>query len=92
MFIKKKENFVCENCGEQITGDGYTNHCPNCLWSKHVDISPGDRASDCFGAMRPIRIELKSGEFVIIHKCDKCGAEKRNKMSPGDNMEVAAKI
>ena len=39
-FKRKIEDFVCGNCGEKIKGDGYTNHCLQCLWSKHVDITP----------------------------------------------------
>ena len=39
-FKRKKENFVCENCGAEVKGDGFTNHCPKCLYSKHVDIFP----------------------------------------------------
>ena len=26
--------------------NGYTNHCSQCLWSKHVDINPGDRSPE----------------------------------------------
>jgi len=91
-FIRNQENFVCDHCGEEVTGNGYTNHCPKCLWSKHVDIDPGDRASDCGGMMRPERLDTRSDEFIITLKCEKCGMEKRNKMSPGDNIEAAMKI
>lgn len=91
-FKRKIEDFVCENCGQIVKGDGYTNHCPKCLWSKHVDTTPGDRASDCGGMMRPDKIETKGGECDIIHKCVKCGQEKRNKMSPEDAFEEALKI
>ncbi|MEK7158524.1 MAG: RNHCP domain-containing protein, partial [Patescibacteria group bacterium] len=43
-FQRRVEDFTCESCGAQVTGDGYTNHCPQCLVSKHVDVYPGDRA------------------------------------------------
>ena len=44
-FIRREENFVCEVCGAKVKGTGYTNHCPQYLWSKHVDkLIPGDRA------------------------------------------------
>ena len=91
-FIRNKEDFICDRCGAAVTGDGYTNHCPRCLWSKHVDIDPGDRASDCGGMMAPVKIESRSDEFVITHRCEKCGFEKRNRMAPGDDMSVAARI
>ena len=43
------EKFICENCGYEVDKLNYTarDHCPNCLWSKHVDINPGDRLNDC---------------------------------------------
>lgn len=84
-FQKNIEDFVCEKCGVEVKGDGYTNHCPSCLWSKHVDVDPGDRASDCGGLMEPIDIEIRSGETIILHKCEKCGHQKKNKVSQGDN-------
>ncbi|MDD4931133.1 MAG: RNHCP domain-containing protein [Candidatus Colwellbacteria bacterium] len=92
MFIKKQEDFVCDNCGHGVVGTGYTNHCPSCLWSKHVDIDPGDRASDCGGMMRPAAVEKKGDEFILVHICERCGHEKRNKMSPEDDMEEASRI
>lgn len=85
-FIKKTENFTCQNCGEKITGTGYTNHCPNCLWSKHVDEEvPGDRKSTCQGMMEPIGLEIKSQEYIIIHCCQNCGKTIKNKASENDN-------
>ena len=66
-FQRKIEDFVCANCGAKIKGNGYTNHCPACLWSKHVDINPGDRASVCGGLMKPIDIELKKGKYVLLY-------------------------
>ena len=87
-FLRKIEDFVCENCNVKVKGDGYTNHCPNCLYSKHVDINPGDRAADCGGLMKPVQIELDHGEYVIVHKCIKCNFQKRNKTSPDDNLDL----
>ncbi|HYC79501.1 MAG TPA: RNHCP domain-containing protein, partial [Candidatus Binatia bacterium] len=54
LFQRTPENFVCENCGTKVSGNGYTNHCPNCLYSKHVDNNPGDRLNKCHGLMEPI--------------------------------------
>ncbi|MEI6494481.1 MAG: RNHCP domain-containing protein [bacterium] len=85
-FIKNKEDFICEHCGVEVKGSGYTNHCPKCLWSKHVDIYPGDRAAICGGMMKPIKVEMQKGEFIITHKCEKCGHEKRNRASLEDNL------
>lgn len=91
-FIKNKEDFVCEKCGTEVIGNGFTNHCPNCLWSKHVDISPGDRASNCGGMMEPIGVEKKGREYIIIHKCEKCGLVKPNKAVPEDNFQMIIQV
>ena len=56
-----------------------------------MDTAPGDRASDCRGMMEPSKMETKGGDYDLTHKCVKCGYEKRNKMSPEDNFDVAIK-
>lgn len=91
-FQRKIEDFVCENCGEKVKGNGYTDHCPKCLWSKHVDVNPGDRDSDCKGLMEPIRIETKNQEYIIYYKCTKCGCLHRVKSFPGDSFEELLKL
>lgn len=91
-FLRKIEDFVCENCNAEVKGDGYTNHCPNCLYSKHVDINPGDRAANCGGLMKPIQVELDHGEYIIVHKCEECEFEKRNKTSQRDNMDLIVSL
>ena len=91
-FQRNIEDFKCENCGNEVVGNGYTNHCPKCLYSKHVDINPGDRASSCGGLMEPISIEKKNGEERIIHKCKKCGFEKANKIQKDDNFDLVVEI
>ena len=91
-FIKTVENFICENCKKLIVGNGWTNHCPDCLYSKHVDINPGDRSCNCNGLMKPIEIQQKKGKFIILHKCLKCGVEKKNEISEKDNFDLIIKI
>lgn len=91
-FQKRTENFICEVCKMKVRGSGYTNHCPNCLWSKHVDINPGDRASICGGLMEPIGVRQKNGQWQIIHRCQKCGIKKANKTSRLDNFEKIIKL
>jgi len=95
-FIRKKEDFVCEVCGKKVIGTGYTNHCPHCLWSKHVDQNvPGDRISNCGGLMKPVAVEVKKGQYYLVYRCQRCGKTSRNKTSPQDNfekiLEIAAK-
>lgn len=91
-FTKTKEDFICTHCGEEVVGNGYTNHCPRCLWSKHVDNNPGDRAAECGGMMPPTKVELDHGQWIITHTCQTCGHEKRNKTSPEDNIDTLAKL
>lgn len=86
-FLKCIEDFVCNNCGESVKGDGYTNHCPKCLYSKHVDINPGDRKAICNGVMEPIHVEYKRNGYIITHRCKKCGHTKRNRASEKDSMD-----
>ncbi len=88
-FQKKKEDFICENCNREVKGNGYTNHCQFCLWSKHVDINPGDREAVCKGLMKPIKLEKEKSEYIITQECAICGYTKRNKLSPQDNFDVA---
>ncbi len=92
-FIRQIEDFTCENCQTKVIGNGYTNHCPSCLFSKHVDLDiPGDRKSPCLGLMESIRIELIHREYVIIHRCLKCGKVTKNKAVAEDNFEKILQI
>ena len=74
---------------------GYScrNHCPKCLCSKHVDILPGDRAESCHGLLQPIGIEINSKKgYVIVQKCEKCGAIRKNVSAKDDNMNLIIKL
>lgn len=86
-FTRRIEDFVCEHCGRKVTGNGYTNHCPQCLYSKHVDNFPGDRAAECSGLMIPVRLEPFEETYKIMHRCERCGLEKKNRVVAGDNFE-----
>jgi len=87
-FLRKKEDFICKNCGAKIKGDGYTDHCPICLWGKHVDdVVPGDRASDCKGMMEPTRVIFEKSKYRIEYKCQKCGHEFRVWADKEDNRD-----
>ncbi|MBQ9732477.1 MAG: RNHCP domain-containing protein [Alphaproteobacteria bacterium] len=91
-FSRRTEDFVCEHCNTEVKGNGYTNHCPHCLYSKHVDINPGDRASDCGGLMEPIDIEQKNGGYIVIQRCLRCGFIRKNKITAEDNFEAVLNI
>ena len=85
------ESFICYNCKKEVEPLGYTarDHCPNCLHSLHLDINPGDRASDCKGHLIPIGIEKnKKRGYKIIYKCDRCGIKTKNVMATDDNMDI----
>jgi len=87
-FQRTVEDFVCEHCGAAVKGTGYTNHCPRCLWSKHVDLNPGDRAASCGGPMQPLRVEGGTPEYVIVHRCVTCGIERRVRAASGDSPDA----
>ena len=91
-FTRRIEDFDCEKCGAKNTGTGFTNHCCHCLWSKHVDINPGDRATNCGGMMEPVKIDFEKGKYIINHKCVKCGFKKRQSLEKNDNFDAAVTI
>lgn len=71
-----------------MIGNGYTNHCPKCLWSKHVDENPGDRNGMCGGMMEPVNLQVEKREFVISHRCVRCRVVKHNKTAENDNLDA----
>jgi hypothetical protein len=87
-FTRNKEDFTCGQCGIATEGTGYTNHCHACLWSRHVDKDPGDRAADCGGMMRPVSVEGSTPEYVILHECADCGFQRRNKVQDDDSVSA----
>jgi rubrerythrin len=91
-FQRKIEDFVCEKCGANIHGNGYTDHCPVCLWGCHVDMNPGDRAAGCGGMMRPTNASKKGKDYIIEYICEKCGHDFRVKAARDDNFEMLLKI
>ena len=84
------ENFICENCNKEVLKSSYTarDHCPYCLYSKHVDINPGDRLNECRGLLVPIGIEKFKNTYKIIYKCDKCKKIHKNIIHNDDNMDL----
>lgn len=94
-FTMIDENFICDHCHKEVKKLGYTarDHCPYCLYSKHVDINPGDRNCDCLGDLIPIGIEkAKNDLYKIVYKCDKCGEIKRNIQATDDDINEIIKI
>ena len=94
-FTEIDESFICENCGKKVTPLGYScrNHCPECLHSKHVYKNPGDRAEQCHGKLKPVSLEMGSKKgYVIVFKCEKCGAIRKNRAAKDDNMELIIEL
>ncbi len=91
-FQRVIEDFVCANCRARVRGTGYTNHCPQCLFSKHVDINPGDRQAHCGGLMEPMGLDYEKGQYYIRHRCRKCGLIRRNRVQSKDNFEQVIKL
>ena len=84
------EQFICDNCHQKVNKLNYSarDHCPYCLYSKHVDIMPGDRLNDCHGLLKPIGIEKHKKTFKIIYRCQKCNIIHKNIMANDDNMDI----
>lgn len=93
-FNMMDENFICDNCGKEVNKLNYTarDHCPYCLYSKHVDILPGDRSNTCKGLLEPIGIEKYKDTYKIIYKCQKCHQEHKNIVAKDDDMNEIIKI
>ena len=94
-FTKNDSGFICGHCKKEVPPLGYTsrNHCPYCIWSRHLDENPGDRLSECKGLMEPVSAvpDNKIG-YIIIHKCTECGAIRRNKAAYGPKADVGDNI
>jgi hypothetical protein len=94
---ERAESFRCVHCrmevGTDAMGTGHRNHCPYCLWSKHVDEEPGDRMSDCGGSMEPIAISVRGdGEWVLLHQCKSCGVIHANRTAGDDSALLLVRL
>lgn len=88
------DDFICEHCNNKVTKLGYTarDHCNYCLYSKHVDILPGDRSNDCHGLLKPIGIEKYRDTYKIVYQCEKCHQIHKNIMANDDNMDLIIEL
>lgn len=106
---EKKGGFRCCNCAQwvpfsEFMGTKHRNHCPFCLWSRHVDlVKSGDRKSECKAGMKPIGLtfklegvdkygKLRQGELMVIHECTGCGKISINRIAGDDNPETILNI
>lgn len=94
VFNKLDEEFICENCNKHVNKLNYSSrdHCPYCLYSKHVDINPGDRLNTCKGLLEPIEIEKFKATYKIIYKCKKCGEYHKNIIASDDEFDAIINV
>ena len=94
-------DFMCKHCGAYVSasralaGVANRNHCPYCLWSRHLDLfEAGDRLAACKAPMRPVGLTLKnsrnkyarigSGELMLVHLCTHCERISINRVAADD--------
>jgi hypothetical protein len=98
------DGFACKHCGtfvpaaEMVSGVQNRNHCPYCLWSRHLDWrEAGDRLSACKAPMRPIGLTVKArrkrygpggGELMLVHQCTDCNTLSINRIAADDIPET----
>ena len=90
-------SFQCTNCGRGVSYEAWgtknRNHCPYCLFSLHVDEAMGDRKSACAGLMPAVaKLYKADGEEVLVHKCEKCGVTRKNRIAGDDSFEKVTKL
>ena len=88
------QSFACGHChrfiGPLPSGGHHRNHCPLCLYSRHVDDRvSGDRSSPCGSLMAPIgAFQRPNGEHVVVHRCLGCGFERFNRIAADDDFDL----
>jgi len=102
-------DFKCRHCGSYVSttrplaGVGNRNHCPYCLWSRHLDLfEAGDRLAACKAPMRPVGLTLKhsrnkyaraaSGELMLVHLCTDCSRISINRIAADDVPEAIIEV
>jgi RNHCP domain len=91
-------SFRCGHCHLDVPtgapGTAHRNHCPNCLWSRHLDDdTPGDRDARCGALMEPIAITVRGdGEWVLIHRCGGCDELHLNRSAGDDNPLILLRL
>ncbi len=87
------------SCAPSVAGVQNRNHCPSCLWSRHLDWrEPGDRMSSCRAPMEPVGLTTRrgrnkyagerDGELMLIHRCAGCGKLVLNRVAADDSADA----
>ena len=101
-------DFRCAHCGyvvsstHWLSGVNNRNHCPYCLWSRHLDMyAAGDRLSACKAPMRPLALTTKRsrnkyscahGELMLVHQCMECSGISINRIAADDDAETLLEV
>ena len=101
-------DFECAHCGyivssaHWLSGVNNRNHCPYCLWSRHLDLyAAGDRLSACKAPMQPIALTSKRsrnkyasgrGELMLVHLCTDCGDVSINRIAADDDSDTLLEV
>jgi hypothetical protein len=94
----RAEEFKCGHCrtfvGPPLAGGRHRNHCPLCLYSRHVDCRrPGDRLDECRSLMAPAGTWFRrNGEQVIVHRCLGCDVERHCRVAADDNLIACMRL
>jgi hypothetical protein len=108
-FSQESLGFKCGHCHNYVSAEPFIsgvqnrNHCPYCLWSRHLDLhKAGDRLAACKGQMEPVGLTLKktpkkyagtaSGELMLIHRCIDCGKVSINRIAADDVPDVLFEV
>ncbi len=105
---REQDGFVCVYCHTfvssepALSGVQNRNHCPYCLWSRHLDlVSAGDRLAACKEKMKPVGLVLKKnakkygprlGELMLVHLCQECGKVSINRIAADDLAETLYEV
>jgi len=97
-------DFHCAHCKAPVSsarvfsGVHNRNHCPYCLWSRHLDLhEAGDRLSACKAPMQPIALTTKPsrnkygsrvGELMLVHHCKGCENISINRIAADDDADM----
>jgi len=94
-------DFQCAHCSAPVSSARFLsgvhnrNHCPYCLWSRHLDLyKAGDRLSACKEPTQPIALTTKrsrkkyggtGGELMLVHLCTGCEDFSINRIAADDD-------
>jgi hypothetical protein len=108
-YFNINSDFTCAHCGDFVpagimaAGVNNRNHCPYCLWSRHLDLfQAGDRMAACKAPMQPIGLTRKrshkkyasatGGELMLVHLCQECEKISINRIAADDIPEAILEV